>query len=427
MPAVMALAAGAAVAGWAVAPRAEDAPLIDFRILRDAPRGTEILRNLFVGGDVEIEFDATDDLDLISSEDDAEVDTASRFKIYSTFKPTQNFWAYGEVQLVHNRLLDSPDGGEHDTQLLIREAYLAFSDLAPGLSFIVGRTDFEDAREWIWDEKLDGARAIWRSGPWGVEAAVAQEDWLPADILHPNDRRDEPTNIYLHGYRAIGEDSEASAYALHRADGRDDEDLLFLGVQSIGELTDEVEYWLDAAAVFGDADGRDVAGYAVDLGATYVFDAPFEPSITLGGAFGSGDDGEGDDSAFRQTGDQDNNFRFNGVTSFKIYGEIFDPELSNMFITTAGVGVKPSDRSSVDLVWHHYRQHRKSDDIRDSALDADPTGLSGHLGDEIDLVVGIREISNVLFEATAGIFLPGDAFEDKDPAYGGGLKVTIGF
>jgi hypothetical protein len=89
--------------------------------------------------------------------------------------------------------------------------------------------------------------------------------------------------------------------------------------------------------------------------------------------------------------------------------------------------VKPSERSSVDLVWHHYRQHRKSEDIRDSALDADPTGLFDNLGDEIDLVVGIREISNVLFEATAGIFLPGDAFEDKDPAYGGGLKVTIGF
>ena len=62
------------------------------------------------------------------------------------------------------------------------------------------------------------------------------------------------------------------------------------------------------------------------------------------------------DHAFRQTGIQDNNDKFGGVTSFKYYGELLEPELSNLHILTAGIGRRFGRRMSLDLIYHNYRQ-----------------------------------------------------------------------
>ena len=86
----------------------------------------------------------------------------------------------------------------------------------------------------------------------------------------------------------------------------------------------------------------------------------FADNQTFGVAFGSGDNNrrDGVDRNYRQSGLQDNNARFAGVTSFKFYGETVEPELSNLLIGTAAIGVRPTPRSSVDLVYHYYAQHR---------------------------------------------------------------------
>ena len=81
-----------------------------------------------------------------------------------------------------------------------------------------------------------------------------------------------------------------------------------------------------------------------------------------------------------------------------------------MAILTAGAGVKPSQRSSVDLVYHHYRQHRAAARLRRSVLSAVPAGRATHLGDELDLVIGVRDIPHTDIEIVLGWFRPGDAF-----------------
>ena len=130
---------------------------------------------------------------------------------------------------------------------------------------------------------------------------------------------------------------------LYRDDRDESEaDLTWVGVRSVGELLDDLEYWVEAAAVRG-ADGRrDVRGHGFDTGATWAFeDVAMEPSVTLAFARGSGDRNrrDGVDRDFRQTGLQDNTARFNGVTSFAYYGETLDPELSNLNVFTIGVGL----------------------------------------------------------------------------------------
>ena len=58
--------------------------------------------------------------------------------------------------------------------------------------------------------------------------------------------------------------------------------------------------------------------------------AGWRPSLTMGFALGSGDSNGADSElrTYRQTGLEDNNDVFSGVTSFRYYGEVLAPETS---------------------------------------------------------------------------------------------------
>ena len=76
------------------------------------------------------------------------------------------------------------------------------------------------------------------------------------------------------------------------------------------------------------------------------------------------------------------------MPDFLYYGELFDPELSNLLILTAGTGINMTEESSIDIVYHYYLQHKASDELRDAGIDAEPDGESKRLGSEIDLIIG---------------------------------------
>ena len=116
------------------------------------------------------------------------------------------------------------------------------------------------------------------------------------------------------------------------------------------------------------------------------------------------------DRRFRQTGLQENEARFSGVTRIQYYGELLDPELSNLAIFTGGIGIRPTKRSSIDLVYHYYLQDKVSTSIRSAEIDADPSGLSKRLGSEIDLVVGYEKLKDIEVKCVLGYFIPGKAF-----------------
>jgi alginate production protein len=137
--------------------------------------------------------------------------------------------------------------------------------------------------------------------------------------------------------------------------------------------------------------------------------------LTLGQAAGTGDGhpSGGVDRNFRQSGLQGNEGDFNGATDFKYYGELFDPELSNLSIFTTGVGINPTKTSSIDLVYHSYRQEKASDSLSDAGIDINPDGRSKKLGSETDLIIGyVNEDRPLSFEMALilGYFIPGKAF-----------------
>jgi len=215
----------------------------------------------------------------------------------------------------------------------------------------------------------------------------------------------------------------------------DDSDprLIWFGLSASGRVKlgdpGRIYYWLDAAGVSGkdtftdysgERDKRivasretvDVLGAGFDIGGIWETTLPGQPSFMLGYAFGSGhsDDTELRDRGFRQTGLQDNNDRLRGVVSFRYYGEQLDPELSNLHIVTAGVGFRLFEQSSINLVYHHYRQVQAAPFLRDADVRREPLGVHEEIGDEIDLIFGWEDLEPVELKFVASAFRAGKAF-----------------
>jgi alginate production protein len=157
----------------------------------------------------------------------------------------------------------------------------------------------------------------------------------------------------------------------------------------------------------------------------------FKPSVTVGFAFGSGDvDSSGRaHRGFRQTGLHDNSDKLNGTTSVRYYGELFNPELSNLMVFTVGAGIRPTKKVSMEIIYHHYWQDRAHDELKDSDIDADPDGVNRELGAEFDAVLVLRNIFNFTIEASFGVFVPGKAFssDEDESAFLGSVRTIYTF
>lgn len=317
-----------------------------------------------------------------------------------------------ELELGHDRILDrgALRDDEHETVLGLKLFYLEFSDVRPGLSLLVGRQEFEDDHKWYFDEELDGIRLTYERDALSLDASVARELLFRKNLLKSPPDEDAINNYFLKAGYEIAESHRLSAYTLIR-DGMAEE-LIFYGLSAQGAFAENLTYWGEFAWLRGRDDDDRLNGFGFDLGATWRFQTAWQPSLTLAYAMGTGDDGGGRDGRFRQSGLEGNEARFNGVEDFHYYGEALDPELSNIRILTAGVGIRPTENSSVDLVTHRYWQDVTADGrLPGSAVRAEVTGDSRDIGTGIDLIFGYREIEDVALGLRLGWFRPGDAFD----------------
>lgn len=398
-----------------------------------APPKTKILLapGLTFGADVEVDFESERNFDLDSDEDDGLSTVEPALDLAFSYDPTDWFRVFAEVELSHDVAIEAPaKRREREPALKIKKAYVTLQNILDGVTLQLGRQRVKDEREWLYDEELDAARLFVQHGNFGLEASASRRLLVQEDLLN-KDRKERINNYFFLGRYALSDDSELDGYFLVRDDlTSSEEDLYFIGLRSIGEIAKDWDYWLDGAYLTGTDGSDDINAFGFDVGTTYVADLPWEPSLTLGFAFGSGDSDpdDGTDYAYRQTGLQDNNGRFNGVTRFKYYGEVLDPELSNLAVLTAGIGIRPSKKSSIDLVYHSYWQHKATDRLRDAEIEMDPDGRSRYLGHGLDLVVGFREFEDVDAELILGGFFPRDAFpDDADNAYFVGFEIQYSF
>ena len=361
--------------------------------------------------ELEYQLEKNFDLDPEDSDDLAIWDPSLSLAFSQTL--TKKCMIFLNIDFSQKIVDDEKNKKNNKTRLRLKQAFFLYKQVIDGLNLKIGRQRFKDKREWLYDEELDAVRLFYVFSKLALDFSVSKK--RKKDILsHGKD--DGATNYVLYGSYPLSSNIRIAGYGIVRNDKTaSNESPIFYGVYLSGEVIDNLDYWLELAHVRGrNGSNKKIRGLGFDLGSTYELDLPLRPSITLGYAFGSGDNDLSDDKDknFRQTGFQDNSASFNGVTRLKYYGEMFDPELSNLAIFTAGIGIRPTRKSSVNLVYHYYSQDHASDKIRDCQIDKDPNGLSKKLGKEIDLVAGYKG-KRVKARLSLGYFVPGKAFPDE--------------
>ena len=312
----------------------------------------------------------------------------------------------------------------HRVSLAVDQAWIKFKGLGP-LELTVGRRNFEDDRHWLYDTSLDIVAVKFKHANFNAELSYGRKDLVNLDLTKAvKPTRTDNAMAYLE-YRGI-EDIKLAGYAIRRDDrtGQEGKPLL-LGLRAYGMPTDRFNFWSELAFQRGkDEDKKDMGGHAIDAGATYRFpDLPLHPSVTLGYASASGDANPKDNknTEFRQTGLQSNEFKMGGVSKFKYYGEVLDPELSNLQILTVGLGIRPTTTIHAELVYHKYRAKEFTDELRNWGLTArmnqDPgRPPSKDVGHALDIVLGFRNLFGVRrlgLDLRAGLFFPGKAFRNE--------------
>jgi alginate production protein len=376
------------------------------------------------------------DKDLNNSVRDTSLILRPQLKGKFAYRPTD--WLTVTLEMIvekdfavhEERSIVLPNGNiqtppQRSASFLINEAYVTIRGATDPFEFNFGRRNYEDPRHWLYDTSLDIASVTVKHEHLRVEVFAGREKTVNLD-LHQKEVKDRiNTSALIATYRGI-ENALVTGYMLERNDRSQLEGKpLHLGVGAQGAPTDKFSYWSQLAWVRGkDESLKKLSAYAVDFGGTYRFtDVRFNPSVTLGYAYGTGDDNpnDGTNHEFRQTGLQTNEGRFGGVSKFKVFGEALDPELSNVKILTVGVGFRPAATVFVDLVYHRYLLHKISDSIRNSALTAqmnqDDAQLSRNAGRAMDMVLGFRNLFGIRrlgLDLRAGVFYPGKAFRNEN-------------
>ncbi|HFE48862.1 MAG TPA: hypothetical protein ENJ21_06060 [Chromatiaceae bacterium] len=421
-------------------------------------------RPVVIGGEVDISprYQRGVRLDPERDDERLRLDVSAQLEAFYTFSSNVALFLELQADTEFELYRDSGADSNIDRRLKRGETWLFWGDIRDsGVSLQLGNQNFQDIREWWWDENLDALRLYYTRPTLHLELAVAEQQVRLASDESGIDARDQDVSrllglarwkwsthdalsLFLLSQRdASGGDRIGDRLGEGELDERD-ADLTWLGLRAAGKFDigkrQELEYWFDSAWMRGSEtlidvdespDGgfivtrrehRDIDGWAFDIGATLETEWRWKPYFTASYAMASED--------FRQTGLQDNNDKFGaGVTRFRYYGELLRPELANLGVLSLGVGIPFWKASSVDLMFHDYRQTSARPFLHGARVRARPTGESRDIGQALDLVIGIEEWRHVEIELTLGVFHAGAAFGESagENAYNATLKFVYNF
>lgn len=334
-----------------------------------------------------------------------------------------------EARARRQYVLDSDLGaGDGDAELHLVQAW-ALWRADRRFALAVGRQDYDEDREWLYDEYLDAARVVWLPvDNWSVQASLIHS------IEPLKDKSATWTDALFVADRWLDKRNRVSAWLLARRDsdeGRNREPV-WAGLRYYGEPRRGLTAWGELARMTGEDKHEPLEAWAVDLGGTLrLAGTPGSPALTAGYALGSGDESgaDGTDRTFRQTGYQDNSARLGGLASAYYYGALLDAELSNLRVLTLGAAARPLHDASIEVLWHRYHQHHPDDEVNGDLIDppARPSGVSDDIGWGLDFVLAAPRLWGSLRASwTTGIFEPGEAYAPRrDRAVMHRLNITL--
>lgn len=360
---------------------------------------------LSLGAALKLTLAAGDNVDVVGLAPARQRSSESLLTTTAALAITPDVGVFIAAELLHSDKTER----ESVTERKISTAYIVWDQIMSlPLTLQIGRQRFSDERQWLFDENLDGAALQLKLGRLESELSGSSH-------LNPNSDKEALDNYLLRSDFHFTSQDRLGMYLFYRNDPINEKsDRQYLGLSGETRFSGH-KLWLEAASLSGDNGSRQRQGFAVDTGVTLRFGANRRWSVTLAHAVGSGDGNSSDnrDQTFRQTGLDDNEARFNGITKFKYYGVVSDPELSNLQVSTVGVGLSEKRRYSIDLVYHAYEQRVANSRFRSKVIQS-PTGKERALGSELDLILGLRAGRYLSAYGTVGVFNPGAAFERGD-------------
>lgn len=339
------------------------------------------------------------------------------------------------------------------------------------LSLQVGRQRIREPRALWWNRDLDAVRFNYDSTLFKGFAGIGQN--LASYRTNESDfgeNQEDRFRAFAEGSWQYARNHFAEARILYEDDysgietvgtfvpandiDAEDLNLTWIGGRLHGkkEFTDSaasfLDYRLDLIAVAGKEDvlttgfaagntrpvtqsrTRDVLAYAVDAGVNMRLKGEHGPQLTLNYAFGSGDanPNDGRDEGFKQSGLHGNSSRLGlSSTGVRNYGEVLRPELSNLHVLSAGLGVPVWDASDISLFYHYYRLDEAATQLRLDGLSANLNGQDRFLGQGADLIINTHLLdamsikSSVIDDArlriNLGAFKAGDAYGAGEGKY----------
>ena len=446
--AVLAASVSAQTATTAAPTRATTADLPAGQGLRFDVRGTP----LTLDGSYEATLERRQNFDLDTSRDRGRKVLEQELKAGALWQPREGSSLYLQAVALAERRTGIRDNSVAKQTSFERGQTWWLQEGLGGtpLSLQLGRIALAERRSWWWDDELDAARLGWRHAGGGIDTGIARELAKRASI----DRGIAPalqklTRWFGHATQNLAEDHLLEAFWLLQRDrsatpavgalfepGTEDGangSARWFGVRSSGEWKSAAEhrlgYRVDAALLRGRATRtpftetpsgalaagnvgtRKLRASAWDLGLQWRLPGQRRPTFSASLARGSGgaDDGSTDRN-FRQTGLQENKARVGGAKRIRYYGELLDPELSNLRVASLGFGLRVLTGSSVELLLHRYRQVVPTPLILGSRLGAEPAGTQRDIGREIDLLFALREWQHLELTLRLAQFRPGAAF-----------------
>jgi alginate production protein len=410
-------------------------------------------KRLIIGGKLTADMQARSAFDLVRGAKDDDLTAAPEATVEAIWLPSETTVVFASTKASSELELYKQGGGAHSTAGVELNAlwFLKTRILNTPLAVQVGRQKMQDRRNWWWDDDIDAARLHYFGSTVTAFAGVGMVNSVYLSTLGRADPEDrgllrafgtaewEWQKRHTIAVFTLHQNDRTRRYALGELVNRDradkqDANLTWIGARARGcfkpRFPRRICYWGDVAQVRGteisfnfnrfDAlnstvnrlTNRDVHGWAYDIGTSIELPFTFKPNVTLGYAWGSGDPAgtPGRDGAFRQTGLHKNDGKYRGLTRFRYYGEVLRPNLSNIAITTAALGVPIGKHSWIESVWHRYRQPEADNNISGSNLNRNPNGIDKRLGDEFDVIISHRPASRWVFELTGGAFVAGPAF-----------------
>lgn len=418
-------------------------------------------------------YDEGRDLGTLTDNTDQSFQLDNRLRL--GYRPSDKLYAYWEGSAVKTWGTAS---GEDDTgvptpsgdYLEWRQSYVQFNELfnVIPLNLQVGRQRIREDYGFWWNRDMDAVRLNYDSTLFSGFFAVAQDLFAyrtSETTIDPDS--DARLRVLLQTSSVIAPDHRLEFRALYENDHSDhgdiggivpaadfdeeDNNLVWGGIRSVGAFPQasggflsRIDYRLDAAVVGGSTeevvtaatadpeirtvtsiDERDVLGWGLDAGVDVALAAPLNPTLMFGYAYGSGDDGDGTDTAFRQSDLQGNSSRLGlSTASIHNYGEALRPELSNLHVLTAGVSFPMLQASNVTFLYHYYRLANEETGLRSGRVRIATNGTDSDVGQGVDAVFNFdlnKEVP-VLNQSPAdtdvrvsfGGFKAGDAYDPED-------------